>query len=113
MTEFHGGEQRGETGIIVDSKCTKICRVHCTSKSCSKTLVVKVYCEESPENAVKLYAIIDDQSNRSLVKSELFDTLQFRGGHVNYILTSYAGLLATKGWHATGILYSPHMAALI
>lgn len=43
MAEVHGGEQRRETGIIVDSKCTQICRdVHCTSKSCSKTVLVKV-----------------------------------------------------------------------
>lgn len=105
MAEVHGEEQGRETGITVHSKCTQICRdVHCTSKSCSKTVLVKVYCEESPENAVKLYAIIDDQSNRSLVKSELLDTLQFRGGLVNYVLTSCAGSLPTKGRHATGLI---------
>lgn len=105
MAEFHGGEQRRETGITVESKCTQICRdVHCTSNSCSKTVLVKVYCEESPENAVKLYAIIDDQSNRSLVKSELLDTLQFRGGLVNYVLTSCVGSLPSKGRRATGLI---------
>lgn len=105
MAEVHGGEKRREIGIAVDSKCTHIFRdVHCTSKSCSKTVLVKVYCEESPENAKKLYAIIDDQSNRSLVKSELLDTLQFRGGLVNYVLTSCAGSLPTKGRRATGLI---------
>lgn len=95
MAEVHGGEQRREIGITVDSKCTQICRdVHCTSKSCSKIVLVKVYCEESPENAKKLYAIIDDQSNRSVVKSELLDTLQFRSGlctHIMCRLITYKG----------------------
>lgn len=105
MAEVHGGEQRREIGITVDSKCTQICRdIHCTSKSCSKIVLVKVYCEESPENAKKLYAIIDDQSNRSVVKSELLDTLQFRSGLVNYVLTSCAGSLPTKGRCATGLI---------
>lgn len=95
----------GSRGITVDSKCTQICRdVHFTSKSFSKTVLVKVYCEESPENAKKLYAIIDDQSNRSLVKSELLDTLQLRGGLVNYVFTSCADSLPTKGRRATGLI---------
>lgn len=105
MAEVRGGEQRREIGITVDSKCTQICRdIHCTSKSCSKIVLVKVYCEESPENAKKLYAIIDDQSNRSVVKSELLDTLQFRSALVNYVLTSCAGSLPTKGRRATGLI---------
>lgn len=105
MAEVHGGEQRREIGITVDSKCTQICRdVRCTSKSCSKIVLVKVYSEESPENAKKLYAIIDDQSNRSVVKSELLDTLQFRSGLVNYVLISCAGSLPTKGRRATGLI---------
>lgn len=51
-----------------------------------------------------MYAIIDDQNNRVLVKSELLGTLQFRGGVVNYVLTSYAASLPTKGRRATGLI---------
>ncbi|XP_055998870.1 uncharacterized protein LOC130047575 [Ostrea edulis] len=96
------GEKRGD---IVDTKCTQICKnVSSVSRSCSKTVLVNVYCEGFPNNAVKLYAIIDDQSNRSLAKSKLFDDLQVKSRLVDYILTSCAGSVPTKGRRATGLV---------
>ena len=97
----YGGERTNE----VDSKCTQICgNARITSKSCSKTVLVKVFHKDSPDNAVKLYAIIDDQSNRSLVKSKLLNDLQIKSGYVDYILTSCAGSTPTKGRSATDLI---------
>lgn len=101
MTEVHGGEHKAE----VDSKCTQICgNARFTSKSCSKTILVKVFREGFPDNAVKLYAIIDDQSNRSLVKSKVLNDLQVKSEYIDYILTSCAGSSPTKGRSATGLI---------
>ncbi len=49
---------------------------HCTQikgqpvKSCSKICLVRVFPQNQPENVVKMYAVLDDQSNRSLAKSD-------------------------------------------
>ena len=42
-------------------------------ESCTKTILVKVYKTDHPNVAKTVYAIIDDQSNRSLAKSEFFE----------------------------------------
>ena len=41
--------------------------------SCSKLLLVDVVSKERPERVCRVYAIIDDQSNTSLITSELAD----------------------------------------
>ena len=72
-----GGEKRqeSESKTIVNNKCSQICGVIPRGKSCSKTVLVKVYTQKYQDNFVKTYALIDDQSNCSLAKSELFDML--------------------------------------
>ena len=42
-------------------------------RSCSKICLVKVFMAGDPENFLKTYAVLDDQSNQSLGHSELFD----------------------------------------
>lgn len=41
-------------------------------RSCSKICLVKVYPAGQPDQAIRLYAIYDEQSNRSLVRSKFF-----------------------------------------
>ena len=41
-----------------------------------KMVMVKVFPTGQPEKRVKVYEILDDQSNRTLATSELFDNLQ-------------------------------------
>ena len=50
----------------VDSRCTQICKKQFSGKSCAKTILVKVYRKDCPGDATNVYAIIDDQSNRTL-----------------------------------------------
>ena len=67
----HGGEQTTESeapALSVASKCTQICHQIFGGKSCAKTLLVNVHPTGHPEEGKHMYAVIDDQSNRSLAK---------------------------------------------
>lgn len=79
----HGGEQRFIDSITTNSVssvsacCLQICGKHFFGKSCAKMLLVRVYRQREKENAILMYALVDDQSNRSLARSEFFDMLRF------------------------------------
>ncbi|MES9882784.1 MAG: hypothetical protein ABW185_18100 [Sedimenticola sp.] len=92
----HGGEPT-ET---VSSKCTQICGSKVGGKSCAKMVLVNVYPDGHPEDAIKTYAILDEQSNRSLAKTELFDDLDIHGQEIEYTLASCAGTIVTSGRRA-------------
>lgn len=49
-----------------------ICREPYSGKSCAKILPVTVFHRDNPNKQVKLYAVIDDQSNRSLAAPDFF-----------------------------------------
>lgn len=89
-----GGEQKenSETKKTVNNKCAQICGVIPGGKSCSKTILVKVYDRENPDNFVRTYALIDDQSNCSLAKSELFDLLGIKTETKNFKLETCSGV---------------------
>ena len=57
----------------VKSACAQVCGNLSGSKSCAKVVCVQVYSKDKPKQKVQMYALLDDQSNRSLVKSECFD----------------------------------------
>jgi hypothetical protein len=85
----------------VSSTCTEICGYRQSlGKSCAKIVLVNVYPTGKPEMAEKVYALLDDQSNRSLVKPELFDALQLKGNASPYTLRTCSGLVQTQGRRA-------------
>ena len=94
----HGGETT-EKELVV--KCTQLCGEF-SGRSCSKTLLVNVYPEGQPELATKVYAIIDVQSNRSLVRSELLDRLGDCSEPYPYTLRSCSGSVPMVGRRARG-----------
>ena len=59
----------------VGSKCTAICSGEGGGLSCSKIILVDVYSKHAPNSTKRVYAILDDQSNASLISSELADEL--------------------------------------
>ena len=75
----------------VSTMCTAVCRRAGSSKSCAKTLLVKVYPKGKPEQAVNLYAIIDEQSSHSLARSSFFDHFSISGPEESYFLKSCSG----------------------
>ena len=74
----------------VNSKCTMLCRPT-GGVSCSKSLLVDVYSRRNPHLAKRVYAIVDEQSNSSLVTSELADDLGADGPVEKYFLSTCGG----------------------
>ena len=87
------------------SKCTEICGDNKGGVSCSKILLVDVIKPEAPTAVVRVYAMIDDQSNSSLVSSELADELEADGPKEKYYLTTCSGNKETKfGRRVSGLV---------
>ncbi|XP_061136930.1 uncharacterized protein LOC133155543 [Syngnathus typhle] len=57
------GEKIPEPCEEVSTRCTEVSGDHQNSRSCSKICLVKVYPSGRPDRALKMYAIIDEQSN--------------------------------------------------
>lgn len=101
----HGGEGEKDTPQpAITSKCTEVCGYGECSRSCSKICLAKVYPEGHPEGAIKLYVILDDQSNRSLARTKFFDLLHVKGENSTYTLRTCAGVTETAGRRATGFI---------
>lgn len=92
--------QSGETKVL----CTQICGDSFCGKSCAKILLVNVFPDNKPQDSIQVYAIVDDQSNQSLARTELFDLLSLRGAPHDYTLTSCNGTRATTGRIAEGLV---------
>lgn len=86
----------------VSSACTEVCGNSQLPRSCSKVCLVKVFPENQPEKAVKAYVILDDQSNRSLARSEFFDLFSITERSIAYTLKTCAGTIETEGRIAQG-----------
>ncbi|XP_033745498.1 uncharacterized protein LOC117331014 [Pecten maximus] len=86
----------------VNTKCTSLNCSEYAGKSCAKILMLKVYPKLKPESAQCIYAIIDDQSNRSLATTDFFENFSEDGPESEYVLSSCAGVFAASGRRATG-----------
>ncbi|XP_063404523.1 uncharacterized protein LOC134687988 [Mytilus trossulus] len=101
----HGGEE--QLIQTVETKCTAICGEGFSGKSCSKVVLVKVYKKDEPEKYINLYALMDDQSNRTLGRTELFDALNIDSAVQPYTLSSCAGSVQKQGRLASGLVVEP------
>ena len=94
----HQTQQTSSSNKIVANKCTKICGKGLQGRSCAKIVPVEVYPANNPDKAMKVYAILDDQSNGSLARSTLFDAMDLtETDSFDYTLTSYLGQKDRKG----------------
>ena len=88
----------------VTATCTGVCHNLKGARSCCKICPAYVYHASHPENKIKVYALIDDQSNHSLAKAKLFDALGVEGEATSYILKTCTGVSSTKGRRARGLV---------
>ena len=88
--------------VPADSRCTQVCGKF--GKSCAKTILVRVYHEKDQVNFRELYAILDEQSNRSLASSEFFYTSDEYGSTVEYSLRPCAGYITASGRQPSGYI---------
>ncbi|KAK7930587.1 hypothetical protein WMY93_006982 [Mugilogobius chulae] len=92
----HGGEPDSNT-TEVTSKCTEICDKTQGLRSCSKISLVNVYPANCPDRAHKMYVVLDDQSNRSLAKSDFFELFDVNVVPSTYTLKTCAGTSEATG----------------
>ena len=110
----HGGEDVPSTSNVssnctqvtsapnVTTECTQVCGGEQAERSCSKICLVKVYPTGHRDKAVKAYVILDEQSNRSLACSQLFDIFQDKSPSAPYSLRTCAGVKEMIGRRASG-----------
>ncbi|XP_073772958.1 uncharacterized protein [Danio rerio] len=99
---LHGGEQVSTSLEEVEAHCTEVCRDDHSSKSCSKISLAKVYPKGQPEKAMKVYVILDEQSNRSLARSEFFDAFKENTPATPYTLRTCSGVTEIISRKASG-----------
>ena len=107
-TSDHGGEapevaNHGGEVPEVGNMCTQLCGPTSGGRSCSKMALVKVFVNDRPQDSVTVYAILDDQSNHSLARTDLLDQLGISTAPEPYRLSSCAGVTEEAGRTARGI----------
>lgn len=100
----HGGEEEDKEKSDVTTMCTKVCGGSLSGKSCSKVCLVKVFPQDQQHNTKKMYAILDEQSNVSLVRAEFFDMFNVDNTPEPYTLKTCAGVMETPGRRAHGFI---------
>ncbi|PIK56557.1 hypothetical protein BSL78_06525 [Apostichopus japonicus] len=98
-----GGEQLENTTASVASACTEVCDGRLGGRSCAKICMVKVYPENREAEAMKVYAVMDEQSNGTLAKSQLFDQLNLQCNTAPYTLRTCSGTTETTGRAASNL----------
>lgn len=87
-------------------KCLNLCGDATLCKSCAKILKVNVYHKDYPDRKVKMYVVIDDQSNRTLASGRFFDSFKNVCSYkeVDYTLSSCSGKVSTTGRTGQGFV---------
>lgn len=98
------GEPEEQAPPEVTSMCTEICGGAPKPRSCSKICLVNVYQAEHPNRSHRVYAMLDNQSNRSLAKSQFFDLFGLNGSTSPYTLRTCSGTVETAGRKASNII---------
>ncbi|XP_078330327.1 uncharacterized protein LOC111129274 [Crassostrea virginica] len=82
--------------LQINSNCTELCG-NFRGKSCARIVPVYVYLDSQPENSILTYAMLDDQSNKTLAKSFLFDSLGIKSSPLEYTMQSCSGRTVGHG----------------
>lgn len=101
-TEDQIMKKTDEDTAEVNNKCTDICRDASKPKSCSKICLVNVYPSNQHERAKCIYAVLDEQSNRSLVKSQFFELFNIVSSSSPYTMKMCSGVVTTAGRKVNG-----------
>ena len=95
-------EQQNNTPSEVTSKCTEVCEEGLPARSCAKICLVQVFPLGQKECSVKMYAILEDQSNRSLARAEFFQLFGIQGNPSPYLMRTCAGTVEMTERKAVG-----------
>ncbi|XP_061823021.2 uncharacterized protein [Nerophis lumbriciformis] len=104
VKEDQGGENNEDLIPSVTSTCTEIYGNSVTPKSCSKMCLVRAYPAGQREKAVKMYAVLNEQSNRSLAKTDFFNLFGIKSDSAPYTLRTCSGVMETAGRRACNFI---------
>lgn len=103
LPQEDGGEgEDNDTATDVRTSCTEVCGSGQWNRSCSKICLARVFPTGAKHKAIKVYAILDDQSNRSLAKPEFFNLFGVECKPLLYHLKTCSGIAETFGRKAEG-----------
>lgn len=85
-TPDDGGEGDEVDSQEVNSACTQVCGKGLSARACAKICLVSVFPNGCREKSKRVYAILDEQSNRSLARSEFFEAFNISGSSYSYTL---------------------------
>ena len=100
------GTTRKEHGEEVRATCTSVCQnPNSVGVSCSKIVLVDAFTENGTQEPYRIYAIIDDQSNASMISPNLADKLGATGPKLKYLLSTCSGTTKEKsGRRVCGVM---------
>ncbi|XP_052406346.1 uncharacterized protein LOC127952103 [Carassius gibelio] len=101
-TSEDGGEEDKAEIREVKSTCTQVCGEGLSARTCAKICLVNVFPNGCKNESKRMYAILDEQSNRSLARSEFFEIFKISGNSYSYTLKTCAGCSETAGRRASG-----------
>lgn len=87
----------------INTSCTEICGPGQWGRSCSKICLAKIYPKGSKDMAIMAYVIMEDQSNCSLARPELFEQFGVESETFPYRLRTCSGIIETSGKKAEGL----------
>ena len=89
----------------IKNKCTTVCQESNCGVSCSKIMLVDIFNKNNPSATCRVYAIIDDQSNTSLISNELADMFGIDSCEKMYYLSTCSSAKeVTYGRRVSGLV---------
>ncbi|TKS65719.1 hypothetical protein D9C73_028275 [Collichthys lucidus] len=98
------GEPTEDTPAAVSNYCTEVCGNANTPRSCAKICLIKAFPAGKKEKAIKVYAVLDEQSNKSLAKAEFFNLFGVNASPAPYTLKTCSGTSETSGRQASNFM---------
>lgn len=98
------GELTEDTPAAVSNYCTEVCGNADTPRSCAKICLIKAFPAGKKDKAIKMYAVLDEQSNKSLAKAEFFNLFGVNASPAPYTLKTCSGTTETSGRRANNFV---------
>ena len=100
--EKHANDDEDEK---VTSTQTKVSAISDMAVSCSKIVLIDIFHPSRPNNIVRTYAMIDEQSNASMISPSLIDQLGIQSPKEKYLLSTCSASKEVKfGRGVSGLL---------
>lgn len=103
---LYGSEEEVTAATTVNSQCTEVCGQGLSSRYFSKICLMRVYPQGQQEKAIKM-AILDDQSNCYLARSNFFEAFDLQSEPCSYVRRTCTGQVHMFGRRAEGFQMEP------